>query len=890
QAIAALAELHGGDAAVQRFAAAAGQALARRGPEVIAAWAELAAALAFDRRRRSTLLDELPEAPGLSDPELVQLLTAVKRVAAIDRERAGRLLERAPLVVGELPPRLRPGVLALGDALARSPEALLGAVEILGPVVRRLPAAARHEVIEQGLRVARALPAAASAYLRTVLRVGEAVGWKAAFDGFVERGLALAEAEPRAALAFFALESRSGRAYLARHDLAVRLEDVEITLRGYLRLIGAAGASPVGVDGSGLFPRVVEEPGAIPVGARADVFPTWEENFTLLKLQATLAASWASSGTFELDLAAWSGDESESGRGLQDLFRHFVDPEAAAGMFAHLEAIRLFPALRVKYPGLAADVGALRRRIFPDEAPLAEHGVSGAILFLALGGEPEEVPWQAPWGDALASFAARARAGSARVRDTADLTALLCERLAAGELVRIYGVENFELDELSFAHLLDPEGDDRPVGASDRPPPGRPDDELREASGERSDETAPATVTDPELLRAFLEQHPDVKVRRAEEPIDPIGLFVAGLTGISGGDENQLGLGSRNVPDHVLAVARHGHRVEGTYLHDEWDYSIADYRAQWCRVHEVAVDGDDGEFFTSTLARYAEVLPEVRRQFQRVKPEGYRTIRGLLDGEDFDLNATVMAMSDLRARRTASPKLYVARQREEREVATLFLLDMSASTDEETEPLDPVGVDRDPDAFTPPPRARTARPRRIIDIQKEALVIMAQALEEIGDLYAIYGFSGHGRDCVEFFDVKSFNESLSHAVRGRIGALEPQRSTRMGAALRQAVTKLRAVPSRAKHMILLSDGFPQDFDYGDDRRSNVYGLRDTAMALREAQQAGIAPFCITVDRAGHDYLREMCDAERYMVIDDIAALPRELPKIYAEAVRGTGIQ
>ena len=58
------------------------------------------------------------------------------------------------------------------------------------------------------------------------------------------------------------------------------------------------------------------------------------------------------------------------------------------------------------------------------------------------------------------------------------------------------------------------------------------------------------------------------------------------------------------------------------------------------------------------------------------------------------------------------------------------------------------------------------------------------------------------------------------------------------------------------------------------------------MALREAQRAGIAPFCITVDRAGNDYLREMCDEKRYLVIDDISELPRQLPKIYSEATRG----
>jgi nitric oxide reductase NorD protein len=118
-----------------------------------------------------------------------------------------------------------------------------------------------------------------------------------------------------------------------------------------------------------------------------------------------------------------------------------------------------------------------------------------------------------------------------------------------------------------------------------------------------------------------------------------------------------------------------------------------------------------------------------------------------------------------------------------------------------------------------------------------------------------------------------------------MGGIEPKRSTRMGTALRHAVEKLSAVTSRSKHLFLLSDGFPQDYDYGQDRRSNIYGIRDTAVALREAEAAGVTPFCITVDKAGHDYLRQMCDESRYMVIDDITSLPRELPKIYQRVVR-----
>jgi nitric oxide reductase activation protein len=162
---------------------------------------------------------------------------------------------------------------------------------------------------------------------------------------------------------------------------------------------------------------------------------------------------------------------------------------------------------------------------------------------------------------------------------------------------------------------------------------------------------------------------------------------------------------------------------------------------------------------------------------------------------------------------------------------------------------------------------------------------MSEALEEIGDAYAIYGFSGQGKDNVEFYHVKSFSEALSPTVKGRIGAIEPKRSTRMGPAVRHAMAKLKDMACRVKLLILLSDGFPQDMDYGSDRRSTTYGIRDTMIALREAEEAGVLTFCLTVDKAGHDYLREMCEPSRYMVLDDVASLPTELPKVYQRYLR-----
>ena len=195
---------------------------------------------------------------------------------------------------------------------------------------------------------------------------------------------------------------------------------------------------------------------------------------------------------------------------------------------------------------------------------------------------------------------------------------------------------------------------------------------------------------------------------------------------------------------------------------------------------------------------------------------------------------------------------------------------MSASTDEQV-----------------PCRDReTKDEKRIIDIEIESLVVMMEALDTFSDEYSVYGFSGDGRGQVDFYRVKDFADPYSEMLKQRIGGIEPQRSTRMGAAIRHAVQKMVMVDSDQRLLILLSDGFPQDSDYGEDRSSNEYGLQDTMMALIEARREGIRPFCITVDQAGNDYLKKMCDPNSYLVIQDVYGLPETMPKIVASLMLG----
>ncbi len=355
--------------------------------------------------------------------------------------------------------------------------------------------------------------------------------------------------------------------------------------------------------------------------------------------------------------------------------------------------------------------------------------------------------------------------------------------------------------------------------------------------------------------------------------------------------------------ERELAAAGLERDREQVHYYDEWDHELGGYRRRWCRLRERPLEPPElpepgvhgagaaaGRFVDETRRRHADLLHRVRRQFELLKPEEFRRVRRLIEGEELDLDRVVETHVDRRAGLAPDGAVYMSRRRRHRDVAAAFLLDMSASTDAEApvdEPTPGSGKTPEPeyvgvfDDFDWSDNPQPLPPgRRVIDIEKESLVLMADALETLGDEYAIYGFSGFGRKEVEFFVAKEFEDELDRNAEDRIAAMEPKRSTRMGPAIRHAAVRLAEREAKVKVLLILSDGYPQDFDYGTDRASRVYGIRDTMVALRETERQGISTFCITVDPAGHDYLREMCPERRYLVIDEIAALPVQLPKVY----------
>ncbi|MDR4472371.1 MAG: hypothetical protein MRJ92_06910 [Nitrospira sp.] len=226
----------------------------------------------------------------------------------------------------------------------------------------------------------------------------------------------------------------------------------------------------------------------------------------------------------------------------------------------------------------------------------------------------------------------------------------------------------------------------------------------------------------------------------------------------------------------------------------EWDAAIQDYRMNWSRVLEREAAEGASEFVEETLAAQRGPVRLLRRYFESLRPPGLRRMPGQVDGEDLDMDALVGRLADLKAGMEPSERMYVRREKRDREVAAAFLVDLSGSTSRQVE-----------------------QGRRIIDIEKQGLVLLCEALTAIGDQFAVYGYSGQGRHQVDFVVIKGFDEPVTGRAGAKLGGIVPLQQNRDGAAIRHA----------ANHA-----GPPSERDYWSSSATDARWMTDIKMSMR----------------------------------------------------------
>lgn len=283
----------------------------------------------------------------------------------------------------------------------------------------------------------------------------------------------------------------------------------------------------------------------------------------------------------------------------------------------------------------------------------------------------------------------------------------------------------------------------------------------------------------------------------------------------------------------------------------EWDWREQRLLPDHCRIVPMVASDTPAMPLPAHLRRTANRL---RNQFQMLAPA--RTwLRGQLDGQEIDTEAYLRFAADRAAGAGVhADRLYRQMRSGARDLACVLMADLSLSTD-----------------------TWVNDQHRVIDVIRDSLFLFSEALDATGDRFGVYGFSSRRRDPVRVHTLKDFDERYTAPIRGRIQAIKPGYYTRMGAAVRHATRMLAEQPASRRLLLLLTDGKPNDLDQYEGR----YGIEDTRQAVREARQAGLQPFCVTIDDQGNDYLPYLFGNGGYVVIHRPSDLPKQLPLLYA---------
>jgi len=299
--------------------------------------------------------------------------------------------------------------------------------------------------------------------------------------------------------------------------------------------------------------------------------------------------------------------------------------------------------------------------------------------------------------------------------------------------------------------------------------------------------------------------------------------------------------------------------ISEPYHYAEWDYQIQLERPAWATVLEKRPRGGEMQLIDQIAADNKRIASRLKFLLDAMQPQGVQRIRKLEDGDEIDINAAISSMIDLRMGFQPDPRIMMRSVRKVRDISVLVLLDLSESTNEKV-----LGQDQ-----------------TVLDLTRQACVLLSDAIHKIGDPFAIHGFCSDGRHDVEYYRFKDFDQPYNDAPKARLAGMTGQLSTRMGAAIRHAAHYLRLQRSAKKLLMVITDGEPADIDVRDPQ----YLRYDTKKAVEDAARNGIMTFCMTLDPRADQYVSRIFGSKNYMVVDHVERLPEKLPLLYAGLTR-----
>lgn len=299
--------------------------------------------------------------------------------------------------------------------------------------------------------------------------------------------------------------------------------------------------------------------------------------------------------------------------------------------------------------------------------------------------------------------------------------------------------------------------------------------------------------------------------------------------------------------------------VSEPFHYSEWDYQIQLERPAWATVQEKRAKLGDLEIIDEITAKYKREIHRMKFLLDAMQPQGVQRIRKLEDGDEIDINAAIQSFIDIRLGNQPDPRIMMRSVRKTRDFSILVLLDLSESTNETVQDQE----------------------YSVLDLTRQACVLLADAINKVGDPFAIHGFCSDGRHDVEYTRFKDFDQHWDEVPKAKLAGMTGQLSTRMGAAIRHAGHHLKLQRSAKKLLIVITDGEPADIDVRDPQ----YLRYDTKKAVEEVARDGVTTYCMSLDPRADNYVSRIFGQKHYMVVDHVQRLPEKLPLLYAGLTR-----
>lgn len=285
----------------------------------------------------------------------------------------------------------------------------------------------------------------------------------------------------------------------------------------------------------------------------------------------------------------------------------------------------------------------------------------------------------------------------------------------------------------------------------------------------------------------------------------------------------------------------------------EWDYSSQTYRPDWVSLYERLHPSGQPADIDQLLAKHSTLAKRLKRLLDLLKPQNKVRVRYQEEGSELDLDVALRSFIDFKSGHTPDPRVNMSHRTDSRNIAVMLLLDLSESLNEKA-----AGSDQ-----------------TILQLSQEAVSLLAWAIEQLGDRFAIAGFHSNTRHDVRYLHIKGYGEHWGDEVKARLAAMQAGYSTRMGAAMRHAAHYLEAQAADKKLLLVLTDGEPSDVDVADERLL----IEDARQCVRELDQQGIFSYCISLDPKADAYVSDIF-GHQYTVIDHIDRLPEQLPRLF----------